>query len=182
MEVTDEYWQAIIANNSNYDGKFFYAVKTTKIFCKPSCPSRPPKRENITIYPDSEQALKANFRPCKRCRPLNSIVENDTWVKEIDEYLNNHFQEKITLKELASQVHGSPSYLRHTYQDVAGITPQERISQIRLKKAEELLTTTDHSIQEIAQLCGFSTPAYFIQQFKKAFKITPKKYQLKQKD
>lgn len=64
----DEMWNAVCNSDENYDGLFFYAVKTTGIFCRPSCKSKIPKKENICYFTSAEDAEKAGFRPCKRCR------------------------------------------------------------------------------------------------------------------
>ena len=63
VTLTNEYWQAIIHNDSSYDSKFFYAVKSTGIFCRPSCKSRIPNRNNVRIFPHAEPALSENFCP-----------------------------------------------------------------------------------------------------------------------
>ncbi len=66
LPITSEKWKAIVENDKSYDGEFFYAVRTTGIFCRPSCKSRPPKRENIRLFKTAEQALAEHFRPCKK--------------------------------------------------------------------------------------------------------------------
>lgn len=75
--MTNEKWQAIIDNDASYNNQFFYAVKTTRIFCKPSCKSRVPKKENVRIFSNAKQALQANFRPCKRCKPTNENLPEE---------------------------------------------------------------------------------------------------------
>lgn len=62
-------WQAVLDNDRRYDGAFFYGVASTGIFCRPSCPSRPPRRDRVRFFPTADAALAAGFRPCKRCRP-----------------------------------------------------------------------------------------------------------------
>lgn len=93
--MTNEKWQAIIDNDASYNNQFFYAVKTTGIFCKPSCKSRVPKKENVRIFPNAEQALHANFRPCKRCKPTNEKLPDSEWVALITEYIDKNFTEKL---------------------------------------------------------------------------------------
>ena len=84
MEITDETWEIIKNNDKNFDNKLWYGVATTKIFCRPSCVSRLPKRENVSIFQAAEQALEEGYRPCKRCRPMDKIIPNEVWVEEID--------------------------------------------------------------------------------------------------
>ena len=67
-------WQAVAAGDELYDGRFYYGVKTTKIFCRPSCSSNLPKRENVVYFNSSAEAEDAGYRPCKRCRPEVSGV------------------------------------------------------------------------------------------------------------
>src|SRR3546814_16487778 len=68
---TDAEFAALRGNDATADGRFFYAIATTGVFCKPSCVSRVPKRENVRIFADAAAAEAAGFRPCKRCRPQN---------------------------------------------------------------------------------------------------------------
>ena len=112
MEITDETWEIIKNNDKNFDNKLWYGVATTKIFCRPSCVSRLPKRENVSIFQAAEQALEEGYRPCKRCRPMDKIIPNEVWVEEIDLLLKNHYDEDLSLEELEQRLHGSSSYLR----------------------------------------------------------------------
>lgn len=65
------YYQALIAKNTEYEGVFYVGVKTTGVFCRPTCPARKPKFEHCEFFETAQQALLASFRPCKRCRPLS---------------------------------------------------------------------------------------------------------------
>ncbi|HSN58860.1 MAG TPA: Ada metal-binding domain-containing protein, partial [Clostridiaceae bacterium] len=69
IATANEKWQALTQCRSEYDGVFFYGVRTTGIFCKPSCKSREPKRENVEFFDNAQDAVSSGFRPCKRCRP-----------------------------------------------------------------------------------------------------------------
>jgi Adenosine deaminase len=173
---TDQQWQAIMANDQQADDQFWYGVTSTLIFCRPSCASRLPKREHIRIFANPEAALAAGFRPCKRCRPTAELVANQTWVLEIDQVLQDHYAEKLDLNELAKRVHGSPSYLRHVYQQLSGQTPQQKLTQIRLERAQWLLTTTDLTIANIGRQVGWVNPAYFIKIFRQQVGFTPRQY------
>ena len=112
--ITDEKWQAILNNDTAYNHQFFYAVKSTGIFCKPSCKSRVPKRKCMH-FSNAEQALRANFRPCKRCKPTNENLPDSEWVNLITEYIDKNFTEKLTLESLATICHGSPYHMHRTF-------------------------------------------------------------------
>lgn len=70
-DLKEQYYQALIAKDSEYEGLFYVGVKTTGVFCRPTCPARKPKFENCEFYETAQQALLASFRPCQRCRPLS---------------------------------------------------------------------------------------------------------------
>jgi AraC family transcriptional regulator of adaptative response / methylphosphotriester-DNA alkyltransferase methyltransferase len=174
--ISKEMWQAIIDNDASYNNKFFYAVKTTGIFCKPSCKSRVPKKENVRIFLSAEQALHANFRPCKRCKPINERLPDSEWVTLITEYIDKNFSEKLTLESLGHIAHGSPYHLHRTFKKIKGITPVEYIQQVRLNAAKEYLIQTNKKISDISICAGMPNTPYFITLFKKKTGYTPAQY------
>ncbi|CAM4272776.1 AraC family transcriptional regulator [Bacillus manliponensis] len=174
--MTDEKWQAIIDNDASYNNQFFYAVKTTGIFCKPSCKSRVPKKENVRIFQNARQALHANFRPCKRCKPTNEKLPDSEWVAFITEYIDKNFTEKLNLETLADIAHGSPYHLHRTFKKIKGITPVEYIQQVRLNAAKEYLIQTNKAIADIAICAGMPNTPYFITLFKKKTGRTPAQF------
>lgn len=179
MQASDTQWQAIKDNDKKQDHLFWYGVKTTGIFCRASCPSRLPKQKNVVIFSSPQEALAAGFRPCKRCRPTEQFVSNQIWVEEINQVLNSHYREKLTLERLADLVHGSPSYLRHVYKALTKKTPQQELTAIRLRVAENALLDSNQSLIQIAKLTGWGSPSYFIQVFKHHYGMTPAQYRKK---
>ncbi|MCH1625248.1 bifunctional transcriptional activator/DNA repair enzyme AdaA [Ferdinandcohnia quinoae] len=171
--MTDEKWEAIISNDASYNGEFFYAVKTTGIFCKPSCKSRVPKRDNVRIFQHAEQALAEQFRPCKRCKPTNERLPDHEWIAVVTKYIDKNFNEKLTLEFLAEVSHGSPYHLHRTFKRITGQTPVEYIQGIRIGHAKELLIQTDRATSEIALSVGLQNVPYFITLFKKKTGYTP---------
>lgn len=174
--MTDEKWQAIINNDTAYNNQFFYAVKSTGIFCKPSCKSRVPKKENVYIFQNAKQALRANFRPCKRCKPTNENLPDSEWVDLITEYIDQHFTEKLTLDSLASICHGSPYHMHRTFKKIKGITPVEYIQQVRVHAAKKYLIQTKKAIGDIAICVGMTNTPYFITLFKNKTGLTPAQF------
>ncbi|MGZ7151766.1 bifunctional transcriptional activator/DNA repair enzyme AdaA [Bacillus sp. BC08] len=176
ITLTNEHWQAIIHNDSSYDSKFFYAVKSTGIFCRPSCKSRIPNKNNVRIFHHAEQALSEKFRPCKRCKPSGITLPNEEWVEQIKDYIEKHFDELLTLDILAEMCHGSPFHLQRTFKKTTGISPIEYIQQFRIVKAAEQLLQSNQSIKEISNAVGIENPEYFATLFKKKTGFTPTEY------
>jgi len=174
--ISEEQWQAIITNNSSYDGQFFYAVKTTGIFCRPSCKSRPPRIENVRTFQTVTHALTENFRPCKRCKPTGQRLPDHEWVSTVTDYIDRNYMEALTLEDLAEICHGSPYHLHRTFKRIKEMTPVEYIQIIRMNKAKEYLVETDKSISDIGQQIGMRNIPYFITLFKKMTGFTPLTY------
>ncbi|MDC2805084.1 Ada metal-binding domain-containing protein [Leuconostoc suionicum] len=179
MELTDSVWEIIKTNSNVLDGKVWYGVKSTKIFCKPSCPSRIPNKSNVLLFTNPDDPVKCGFRPCKRCQPINEVVSDEIWVAEINHILENYYDQNLTLAELAILAHGSISHLRHVYQSKTGISPSEKLMQIRMDKARILLLNSNRSISNIGNDVGIPNNSYFIKIFKKIYGITPHQYRAK---
>lgn len=174
--ITTEQWQAIVTNDSSYDGEFWYAVRTTGIFCRPSCKSKAPKPQNVTIFADPNQALNAQYRPCKRCKPTGERLPDHDWIAIITQYIDQHYNESLTLDRLAEIAHGSPYHLHRTFKKVMSITPVEYIQHQRIDRACQELINTDQSITTIGLNIGIPNTSYFVTLFKKKIGITPAQY------
>jgi AraC family transcriptional regulator of adaptative response / methylphosphotriester-DNA alkyltransferase methyltransferase len=179
--LTVEKWQAILNNDASYDLQFYYAVKTTGIFCRPSCKSRPPKKENVCLFQTAEQALSAQFRPCKRCKPTGLRLPDDEWIALVTEYIDKNYMETLTLEILANICHGSPFHLHRTFKKVIKITPVEFIQQKRIGLAKTQLISSDKPVAEIGLSVGMLNTPYFITLFKKKTGHTPAQYRQKNK-
>ncbi|WP_163528419.1 bifunctional transcriptional activator/DNA repair enzyme AdaA [Halobacillus ihumii] len=174
--VPNEYWKAIVTDNLAYDDVFFYGVQTTGIFCRPSCKSKPPNRENIRIFENAKKAQGEGFRPCKRCKPDGLSLPDHEWVEQIAEWIGQHYFEPIKLERLAEISHGSPSHLQRTFKRVKGMSPLEYIQETRIEQAIHQLELTDKSITDIGIAVGLPNIAYFVTLFKKKRGVPPAKY------
>ncbi|MFF2912491.1 bifunctional transcriptional activator/DNA repair enzyme AdaA [Paenibacillus sp. NPDC057934] len=174
--LTEEKWQAILSNNSACDGTFFYAVRTTGIFCRPSCKSKAPKRENVAVFAVAGQALAAGFRPCKRCKPTGERLPDAEWVELMTRYMDNHLAEPVTLGHLAEVCHGSPYHLHRTFKKVTGTTPVDYLQQQRVAKAKQYLLHTEQGVAEIGLSVGLPNTSYFITLFKRKTGYTPSQF------
>lgn len=168
-----------IANtcDDSYDGVFFYAVKTTGIFCRPSCKSRCPNKENITFFQTSVDAKRAGFRPCKRCRP--DIIDFDPKMDLINDtkaYIQGNYTENLTMERIAHNIGISPYYLGRVFKKHTSRTPRSYLEHIRVQKAVDLLKKTDLTIIEICYEVGFQNASSFYHAFQKQTQHTPQQY------
>ncbi|MCC2685426.1 MAG: AraC family transcriptional regulator [Paenibacillaceae bacterium] len=174
--MTDEQWQAIVNNDPAHDGRWFYAVKTTRIFCRPSCKSRPPLRINAVCFAAADEAIAAGFRPCKRCKPTGERLPDEEWIALVADYINRHFASELSLHHLAEACHGTPFHLHRTFKKVRGITPATYIQQTRIAEAQVLLSSTELSVAEIGARVGLANPSHFVALFKKIYGTTPNRF------
>lgn len=175
-KVTAEQWRAISESDKSYDDQFYYAVKTTRIFCRPSCKSRVPNIANVTVFYHAEDAIKAGYRPCKRCKSGGYRLPDEEWILQAEAYIKENFATYLTLDVIADGCHGSPYHLHRVFKRINGITPLEYLHQIRMDKAKKYLRQTDKTISEIAALVGNANAAHFATSFKKRTNQSPREY------
>ncbi|MCC8402082.1 bifunctional DNA-binding transcriptional regulator/O6-methylguanine-DNA methyltransferase Ada [Paraburkholderia sp. MMS20-SJTN17] len=119
-----ERWDAVTHRDRDADGAFFYAVRTTGVFCRPSCASRQPRRENVAFFTDAAAARAAGFRDCKRCQPGGLPRELDI-VARACAALDADPQQRLTLAQLSDAVHVSPFHLQRLFKRVVGVSPRQ---------------------------------------------------------
>jgi AraC family transcriptional regulator of adaptative response / methylphosphotriester-DNA alkyltransferase methyltransferase len=175
----DEMWKAAVNCDTRYDGKFFYAVKTVGVYCRPSCKSRTPLRKNVCYFETQEEAGKAGFRPCKRCRP---DLENYEPVLEIirrtKEIIDGYYNNREKLAEEMKQIGVTANHLAVIFKQQYGITPVQYLNSRQAEYAKKMLSETSMSIIDIAEDIGFGSLAAFYNFFKKHTGTTPKKYRV----
>jgi AraC family transcriptional regulator of adaptative response/methylated-DNA-[protein]-cysteine methyltransferase len=119
-------WQQVLERDATADGQFFYAVKSTKIYCKPSCPSRRPTRKNVTFFPTTEQAQAAGYRACLRCEPDRTTAKPDPQadaIATVTEYLKDHATERTRLDEVAKATGVGRLTILRGFKRVLGVSP-----------------------------------------------------------
>lgn len=140
----DAAWRAVEARDMAADGRFFFAVRTTGVYCRPSCPARRPRRENVTFYATPGEAEAAGFRPCKRCRPQSAHASPAVQRVELAvEYLDEHLDDAVTLDELGREVGMSPTHLQRTFKRYLGVSPKEYVRARRLERLKSRLQEGD---------------------------------------
>lgn len=120
----DDRWTAILKRDMSADGAFFYGVRTTGVFCRPSCASRLPRRENVDFFVSADEARTAGYRECKRCQPGGLPRELEI-VNRACAALDSDPQQRLTLAQLSDAVHVSPFHLQRLFKRVVGVSPRQ---------------------------------------------------------
>lgn len=175
--MDNEKWEAVIHCDEGYDGKFFYGVKTTGIFCKPSCKSKTPLRKNVEFFDEKAQAYAKGLRPCKRCRP--DLLEYQPMIELLEKaqhIYNTCFEDRDKLILQINDLNVSQNHLIRLFRQQVNMTPLEYVNKLRVEKAMHLLSHTDTNILNIALMCGFGSVSTFYEAFKKQMRLTPNEY------
>ena len=131
-------WDAARRRDPSYDGVFYVAVKTTGVYCRPSCKSRPPKRENVSFFASPADALRAGYRACKRCRPdrLGAADPQVEAVRRACERIASA-EQAPSLADLAAGAGLSPFHFHRVFRKVTGVTPKAYAAEMRARRAAE---------------------------------------------
>lgn len=162
-----------------FDGQFLFGVKTTRIFCRPSCPSPVAKEENVVYFDKMTDALKEGYRPCLRCRPdihvefYNGNVDGTLLVDKAISKIWDGYLAEHTVEGLATHLGISSRQLNRLFKENIGLSPIQVAKQQKALFAKKLLMYSDMSITEVAFASGFGSIRQFNDVFKGLFKMTP---------
>jgi AraC family transcriptional regulator, regulatory protein of adaptative response / methylated-DNA-[protein]-cysteine methyltransferase len=172
----DRRWSAVLERDPANDGKFVFAVSTTGVYCRPSCAARRPRRQNVTFFSRAEEAEKAGFRACLRCRP-KSVGGNpqSDFAKEICRYIEQHLDEPLTLGHLGKVFHQSPFHLQRRFKTALGITPREYADSCRMKLLKRNLQAGDNVTRAMYD-AGYGSSSRLYEKTSSQLGMTPDRY------
>ncbi len=178
MDLTDDQkWNAVLEGDQSYDGRFYYGVKTTGVFCRPSCKSKPPLRKNVLFFDGIENAYALGLRPCKRCRPDRpEFKPQEELVEQVKNLYDACFDDPGKLASTIKQLPLSKNHLIRLFHQQFKLTPVQYLRKLQIHKALELLANPELKISEIAFSCGFESLSNFNTCFKKHLGVTPSEY------
>ncbi|MEF3302879.1 DNA-3-methyladenine glycosylase 2 family protein [Paenibacillus sp. GYB003] len=176
--MDEDLWNTILTRDRKYDGIYYLGIKTTGIYCRPSCRSRLPKRENVSVYRSAEEARRAGYRACKRCKPDNPGPDGPDaeLAAQVKAAIARRLPQAPTLAQLAAETGVSPFHLQRTFKRVTGTTPAAFALGAKLELGRGLLERTAEPAGQIAVKAGFRSPSHFSAAFQKAFGLTPTEY------
>lgn len=136
----EDCWSAVLARDSNFDGAFVYAVRSTGIYCRPSCPSRRPQRHQVEFFVLPETAEHEGFRPCRRCQPQKAVCHPQVeMVRRVCRYIEANLDGRLTLAAISAQVNLHEHHLQRTFKRITGITPRQYADARRLDRLKTQL-------------------------------------------
>jgi AraC family transcriptional regulator, regulatory protein of adaptative response / methylated-DNA-[protein]-cysteine methyltransferase len=167
-------WLATLKRDRRADGSFVFAVRSTHIYCRPSCPARRPLRQNTLFFKNPQEAENLGFRPCRRCRPKD-VASASALVSKAAALIADSTDENIRLESIAGKINSSPERLRRAFRTMTGLSPREFAQAARIKKFKKLLRD-GQSITEALYLCGFGSPSRIYEKTNSQLGMTPAEY------
>src|SRR5262252_10826124 len=165
---------AVASRDAGMDGAFVYGVRSTGIYCRPSCPSRRPLRRNTLFFRTNEEAESFGYRPCRRCRPQEQD-ESASLVRRATAILAENTEESVGIGSLAAQLKTSGAKLRRAFHRSTGLSPREFSQALRLERLKKLLRD-GANITEALYECGYGSSSRLYEKTNSQLGMTPASY------
>jgi AraC family transcriptional regulator of adaptative response / DNA-3-methyladenine glycosylase II len=179
-------YQAVLTRDARFDGRFFVAVRTTRIYCRPICRVKTPMSKNCEFYSYAAAAEVAGYRPCKRCRPElapgSSLMEvSSQQARNAAWHIGQDFLAEHSLAELADKLGITDRQMRRVFHEEFGVSPVEFSQTQRLLLAKQLLTDSAMPVTDVAYASGFKSLRRFNALLKERYRLTPTEFRKQQK-
>jgi AraC family transcriptional regulator, regulatory protein of adaptative response / methylated-DNA-[protein]-cysteine methyltransferase len=172
----DQCWDAVERRDRSVDGNFFFGVVTTGVYCRPSCPSRRPLRENVRFYGTPEEAERDGLRPCLRCRPREAFSAlGDATMLELCRFIESHLEDRMDLATPAAHAGLSRFHLQRRFRAVVGLTPRQYAEACRLRKLRDGLRQAG-GVTEAVYDAGFGSSSRVYERADTRLGMTPGQY------
>lgn len=176
LPVSSPVWRAVLRKDRRYDGTFVYAAVTTSIYCRPSCPARPPRRRNTLIFQSARDAEKQGYIACLRCHPQCSHTPTEAKIVAALRYIDTHADQVITLKTLSHASGLSSHHLRETFKMFVGLSPKS-FCDVRRIATFKALVKAGESISSACYEAGFGSSRSLYEKARQHLGMTPAAYQ-----
>ena len=173
-QIADRYWQATLHRDTQADGSFVFAVRSTNIYCRPSCPARRPLRRNTLFFRTPQDAERQGFRACHRCRPKQQDSAA-MLVRQAAALLAASPDESTRLSELSAKLNASPAQLRRAFHRVTGLSPKDFEQAFRLRHLKKMLRE-GASITDALYACGYGSSSRLYEKTNLHLGMTPASY------
>src|SRR5205085_4429049 len=171
------YWEALSARDARFDGLFVYAVRSTGVYCKPSCPSRRPRRERVSFFNSCGEAEAGGFRACKRCLPREAPAPDPSveLVLRVCNLIEAREGDTVSLEELGETFGVSPHHLQRTFKKVTGITPRQYAAADRLRRFKATIKG-GRGVTEALYEAGYGSSSRLYESASRRLGMTPASY------
>lgn len=173
MQTEETRWKAVRERDRGSDGSFVYGVLTTGVYCRPSCSSRRPLRENVRFFADGEEARRAGLRACRKCKPDRPCEESV--VNRASEYIQEHLDDKLSLERIARAVGVSPFALHRRFKSELGISPRQFVESCRLGILKNGLKKGANVTRAMMD-AGYSSTSRLYEQAQPKLGMAPRQY------
>ena len=174
--VDEGRWNAVMARDAARDGEFVFAVSSTGVYCRPSCPARRPRRGNVRFFSGPEQAERGGYRACLRCKPKSfSGNAESNGARAICRFIEQHLDEPLTLERLGKEFRQSPFHLQRRFKAVLGITPREYADSCRMRMLKRNLQAGD-SVTRAMYDAGYGSSSRLYERTASQLGMTPDRY------
>lgn len=182
ITINDPRWAAVVARDANTDGSFVYAVKTTGIFCLPSCASRHAKFENVLFFATNDEATQAGFRACQRCKPEQQSLhaQQNEMIIDLCRFIVSAEQEP-SLTELSERASLSRYHLHRLFKRITGVTPKAYAKANRIERVRNQLTH-NNKVTDAVYEAGYNSNSRFYAESNQVLGMSPKKFRKGGKD
>jgi len=172
----DPRWTAVVARDRKADGTFYYSVETTGVYCRPSCSARLARPENVRFHSTIQEAEKAGFRPCQRCKPDRPSILQEHAAKVADACrLIQESEEMPVLEQLAASVGMSAFHFHRVFRSVTGLTPNRYAIANRDRRIRKRLTASG-TVTEAIYDAGYNSNGRFYERSNEVLGMTPSDY------
>jgi AraC family transcriptional regulator of adaptative response/methylated-DNA-[protein]-cysteine methyltransferase len=174
LSAADRYWRATVSRDARADGTFVLAVRTTHIYCRPSCPARRPLRRNVLFFRTKEEAKQRGFRPCLRCKP-DEVAGPIALVERATRQWAESREDSVRLGALARSLGSTPATLRRAFLQVTGLRPRELAEALRLARFKKLLRA-GRNITDALYETGYGSSSRVYERSNAQLGMTPATY------
>jgi len=177
-ETVDTRWAAVMNRDRGADGAFVYGVRSTGVYCRPSCPSRRPRPDRVVFFDRTDEARTAGYRACRRCHPDDAAAA-DPWVEKIRRacvYLAN-VDGHPSLATLARRLGGSPYHLQRNFKRIVGVSPREYADAVRFRRVR-LQLRGGADVTDAVFAAGYGSASRFYEGISGKLGMTPSRYRI----
>jgi len=171
----EDKWLAALNRSDDFDGVFVFAVRSTGVYCRPSCPAKRPNRKQVIFFSDFEEAERFGFRSCRRCHPRDATSSQTKLIDSICSFIDANLEKKLNLSALSAHAGISPFHLQRTFKRAVGISPRQYIEARRLEKMKRSLRN-GKTVTKALYDAGFNSRSRIYGKIQNKFGVSPGTY------